>query len=297
MIARNHLDRRRAEAEEYWAMQRKAATDIQRVYRGYRGRVKSRLHVMEINRRRKKIATAATKINNCARRFLARRLLQKMKKQQIAIWMDQARNWVEMWSEDQATWFYANMTTGESQWEPTKQGYTKADGRLVLANGSTVEDPRNFVIAPEDDENRYPQDVCAECSERLSIRSCNECGDHFCTICYKATHSTGTRRNHTFTMLGPIDCSECEALLAERMCISCDEAYCDGCWRKLHMRGKRRFHPFYEVWPNGKVGKIMMTIDGEQVEDYDATYTQQRIDSEAATAASPTTNWGTTAEG
>jgi hypothetical protein len=220
---------------------------------------------LEINRRRKVIATAASKINNSTRRFLARKLLQKLKKQQLTLWIEMARNWTEMWSDDQGTWFYSNSVTGESQWEPTKDGYTKVDGRLVLANGATVDDPRNFAIALEEDENRYPEDLCSECNERIAIRGCKECGDHFCTICYKATHATGTRRNHTFEQLGPLDCSECEALLAERFCVSCDENYCDFCWRKVHTKGKRRFHPFYEVWPNGKIGKSLMTIDGLEV--------------------------------
>ena len=30
---------------------------------------------------------------------------------------------------------------GESQWEPAKTGYTKADGRLVLSSGQIINDP------------------------------------------------------------------------------------------------------------------------------------------------------------
>jgi hypothetical protein len=34
--------------------------------------------------------------------------------------------------------------------------------------------------------------LCSECSSRVAIRACVECGDKFCTKCYKHLHSTGT---------------------------------------------------------------------------------------------------------
>lgn len=33
--------------------------------------------------------------------------------------------------------------------------------------------------------------LCSECASRVAIRACNECGDKFCTKCYKFLHSTG----------------------------------------------------------------------------------------------------------
>ena len=107
--------------------------------------------------------------------------------------------------------------------------------------------------------------MCSECSSRVAIRACNECGDKFCTKCYKFLHSTGTRRTHTFTAVGPLDCTECELRLAERWCVSCDEHFCDGCWRKVHSRGKRAFHPYSEVSPEGRIDARIFTIDGDQV--------------------------------
>ena len=144
---------------------------------------------------------------------------------------------------------------------------------------------------------------------------CNECKDNFCTPCYRDTHATGTRKKHTTTPLGPVDCGECENVLAERWCVTCDEAHCDGCWRKLHGRGKRRFHPFCkvnthtphhhpsrslastlffspasshrrgQVWPGGKIGEAVTTIDGRVVSDadrVDPAFLQRRMDQEAA---------------
>jgi hypothetical protein len=136
---------------------------------------------------------------------------------------------------------------------------------------------------------RMPKDMCAECGERYAIRACKECGDNYCTPCYKHAHSTGTRKKHTYTPLGPVDCGECENVLAERWCVTCDEAHCDGCWRKLHGRGKRRHHPFCKVWPGGRIGHEMMTIDGNVVADasYDPTFLQRRQDQEQAAQAAP----------
>ena len=95
--------------------------------------------------------------------------------------------------------------------------------------------------------------------------------------------------------VGPVDCGECENLLAERWCVTCDEAHCDVCWRKLHAKGKRRFHPFCKVWPGGKVGKEMMTIDGSEIVDnsYDPTFLMRRQEADVA-AQSTTTDFNYT---
>eukprot|EP00596_Hydrurales_sp_CCMP1899_P000954 CAMPEP_0119055428 /NCGR_PEP_ID=MMETSP1177-20130426/75704_1 /TAXON_ID=2985 /ORGANISM="Ochromonas sp, Strain CCMP1899" /LENGTH=312 /DNA_ID=CAMNT_0007035951 /DNA_START=2607 /DNA_END=3545 /DNA_ORIENTATION=+ len=197
-------------------------------------------------------------------------------------WIESARKWQEMWSEETNDWFYFNAETGESFWEPTRGGYKKVDGRLVLSNGAVVKDP---AAKKDGDEDEYPTDICSECNERFSIRACKECGDNFCTPCYKILHASGTRQNHTYSQLGPLDCSECERNLAERWCVTCDEGHCDLCWRKLHSKSKRRFHPFCKVFPGGRVGTVMTTIDGQEVSNssYDATYAQQRSDNWPAT--------------
>ena len=159
---------------------------------------------------------------------------------------------------------YLFIHIGDSCWEPTKEGYTKADGRLVLTDGSVISDPNKKRNNDGDDET-FPTDYCSECNEKYAIRGCVECGDNYCTPCYKSTHSTGTRKNHNFKLLGPIDCTECEEKLAERWCVTCDESHCDQCWRKLHSKSKRRFHPFCRVYPGGRIGVKMCTIDGQEV--------------------------------
>lgn len=190
-----------------------------------------------------------------------------------------------------------NTTSGDTLWEPSSDGYIKLDGMLVLSSGQIIEDPLNKVVATrfdilgnpieEDDSEeamalaeKMKRKLCSECSDRIAIRYCSECGDKFCSKCYKFSHATGNRRRHNYSMIGPIDCTECELVLAERFCVPCDESFCDPCWRKLHSRGKRLFHPFCEVSVDGRIDSKIFTMDGQQVSDYNSTYSQERVEEE-----------------
>ena len=59
----------------------------------------------------------------------------------MARWVTQARNIREMWSDDAQDYFYYDETTGESEWEPSRLGYTRHDGKLILESGECVIDP------------------------------------------------------------------------------------------------------------------------------------------------------------
>ena len=57
-------------------------------------------------------------------------------------WIAQAREWKELYAEDAGKSLYYKETTQESQWEaPTSLGYTRADTRLVLQDGTVIDDP------------------------------------------------------------------------------------------------------------------------------------------------------------
>lgn len=288
-ICRMNMAAKRAELIAYKEMRDSAAIKIQSIIRGFCARQRVKMMNMKKIRRMRKQNDAATTINCIVRRFNARRLLKRMRRTRMELWLRDARSWIEMWSEDSKQFFYLNSQSGDALWEPPSTGYTRStDKMLVLANGNVIEDPR-FAKKDDQQEDDDYQKLCSECSERVAIRQCNECGDRFCTRCYKSLHATGSRRKHTFKSLGPIDCTECENLLAERWCVACDEAFCDHCWRKVHARGKRRFHPYSEVSPEGKVDQRVFTMDGEQVDDYDPTYSQQRMEGDQENNA---TNYG-----
>lgn len=277
-IARKNLHHRRAQLEDYRAEREAAAKKIQAAYRGFRGRVMYRMYLKDHKEWLEHQRVCITRIQTLARQYLAKRTLKELREEQMNLWIKQAMEWQEVWAEDSNAWFYVENETGNAVWEPNPTGYTKADGQLVLANGKIVDPPdlrlqRKLTMGDT---------VCVECVERTAIRGCNECGDNFCTICYKSTHAIGSRRNHTYHVLGPKDCNECELLLAERWCVACDEAYCDACWRKVHAKGKRRFHPFSAVYSDGSVDARLVTIDGEQVDHYDASFLQQKVEAGAS---------------
>lgn len=282
-IARMSIARRKRELREYREMRYKAALDVQRVFRGFRSRMTSRMRQIEKERKKRKLDQAATKIQTMCRGFIARYTVRKLKKKRAQQWLDDAKSWVEQWSEDAEAFFYFNALTNETLWEPPKSGYTKVDGSLILANGDVVEDP-DAIEAEEEERKRQLGQTCSECNQRVAIKMCKECGDTFCTPCYRTCHAAGARKLHTHEPLGPLDCSECEEVLAERWCVSCDEAFCDGCWRRVHGRGKRRFHPFSEVSARGKVDSRVFTMDGAEVSTYDGSYAQnqqeQAVDAE-----------------
>ena len=57
-------------------------------------------------------------------------------------WIAQAREWKQLYADTVGTYFYQKKTTREWQWEvPTSQGYTRADTRLVLQDGTVIDDP------------------------------------------------------------------------------------------------------------------------------------------------------------
>lgn len=256
-LVKMNLHRRRLELEEYKIEQDRNATKIQATYRGYRAKLRvkfmleDRMAYLELKRK------SAITIQCCGRQYIAKFTLLKRRKHQFDDWVKNASMWVEMYAEDAGNCFYYNAATEESLWEPPACGYTKLDGQLVLANGN--------IIDPPTAEKRSGGDICIECCERTAIRHCNECNDNYCTKCYKSSHLAGSRKNHTFEALGPLDCTECEMNLAERWCVSCDEAFCDSCWRKVHSKGKRRYHPFSEIFADGSIDSVVFTIDGEKV--------------------------------
>jgi hypothetical protein len=277
-VTRMTMERRMRQMDEERAMTQFYALQIQKVFRGFRGRVYFKIMAVDFFRKKRIKDNATTKITVMVRGFLARCLLGRMRKERMDGWIAVARRWQETWSPESQMNFYLDDETGEAIWEPNKGGYTKTDGMLVLGNGETIQDPATSGMEQSDKVSKSR--ICSECSDRVAIRSCGECGDRFCTPCYKSTHQTGTRKEHKWTAVGPKDCSECEEELAERWCVSCDEAYCDVCWRRVHAKGKRLYHPFCELDADGVSATSMFTIDGEEVEAYDAGYPQRRWEKE-----------------
>jgi hypothetical protein len=288
-IARMRMGRKRKELVELKIYRIKCATQIQKAFRNWRGKMLGKILKMEMQRKARKLYNAATKINNITRQFNARNLIKRKIKDLFTSRCTAARQFKEMFSEDAQQLFYLNDRTQEALWEPPSTGYCNLEDMLVLEDGKIVPDPTKVkknlnmfgeeVLDDEEDE-RMKKKLCSECSTRVATRGCDECGDKYCTKCFKSMHLTGSRRTHTYKDLGPKDCAECEDVLSDRWCVSCDEAFCDKCWRKVHSKGKRRFHPYSEITPEGRIDKRIFTMDGAQVDGYDPTNAQQQQDGE-----------------
>lgn len=66
-------------------------------------------------------------------------------------------------------------------------------------------------MTEEERQEARKQSSCVECEQKRSTRKCDQCGDGFCTRCYRKTHASGRRTKHTWMHVGPMECAECEA--------------------------------------------------------------------------------------
>ncbi|CAM9895447.1 unnamed protein product, partial [Scytosiphon promiscuus] len=260
-LARRLVQRMREHELASRAIRSIAALNIQRVYRGHRTRI---LHGARLEIQRSRMHgedEAATKIQALVRAHLSKRIVAKLSKKRNEQRISDARLWTETWSEDAQMWFYHNATTGEALWEPPSTGYTKNDGALVLASGQVVTDPEQGMTEEERVEARK-QSSCVECEQKRSTRKCDQCGDGFCTRCFRKTHASGRRTKHTWVHVGPMECAECESEVAIKWCTACDDPFCAPCWSAIHSRGKRSLHSHCTISPGGRVSTKAIAPDG-----------------------------------
>jgi len=48
------------------------------------------------------------------------------------------------------------------------------------------------------EEETIDTSVCVECQDEQSTHYCEQCNDHFCTLCFEGQHRKGRRKLHTF---------------------------------------------------------------------------------------------------
>jgi hypothetical protein len=202
-IYRKYFQRRKKDLQEHRRRRIDACIKIQSTYRGYRGYLKSRILKLELDKQQAVRTAAATKICNAVRCYLSKAKRRRLEKARYDGWVAAARRFKEEWSEEAQCWYY-NYEGRESRWEPPREGYTTAAGKLVLENGDIIDDPRGKVIvfseqAAEEEQRKRNKKLCSECFERFAIKNCIQCGDKYCTKCYKSAHALGTRRDHGMT--------------------------------------------------------------------------------------------------
>ena len=249
---------------------------LQRVYRAHRRFVVSKIELaaqVAVARRRFR---AAVRIQSKVRQISSKVIVEKLAKKLQRSMILNARRWKEAWNDQQGCWFYYDVETEATLWEPPRTGYAKSDSQLVLENGKVIDDP--LIGSPDIVHN-----ICSECDRAVATRHCEQCEDCYCTTCFKTSHPQGGRRAlHTYVAIGPtIECEECEHKAASRWCIQCDDPFCSNCWEKIHARGKRVYHTFCNIRGDGSVSPRAWNSNGthagifnpihESIENYEFT--------------------------
>ncbi len=207
---------------------------IQRVYRGHRGRVQSRMKGRQIKAREKRKDRQVIMIQKIVRGFVARKVVGRRLNSRRESMLRDARAWVEKENEETGELFYENVETGEKQDEPPETGYTRLDdNKLVLADGLAVVDPLEE-LTPEERHEREMATKCCLCEQKEATRKCGPCGDQFCTDCFLSSHAHGARQKHAWERIGRPICESCVKNFAFRWCVQCDEPLCAECWGIIH---------------------------------------------------------------
>jgi len=102
------MGRRRKELLEYKEWRNANANHIQRLYRGHRSRMGTRIKMIERERKNRKKNEAGTVINTIIRGFLARQQVKTRRQEHQLQLLNDARAWKEGWSDDAEAWFYLN---------------------------------------------------------------------------------------------------------------------------------------------------------------------------------------------
>ena len=187
------LQKQREEERRKMQLEReRIAAIVQRIYRGHQGRLTMKRvqheQLLEAQQRHK----SATCIQSFYRSLLARDQVRMMRRKTRASMIREARQWIEMWKDDENTWCcYYNELTGEVLSSPPITGYTRlschdAHGPLlVLQNGVVIWDPSNINHGnePSDDARTCKSrrlHVCQGCEAKSFTLYCKECEDIWC---------------------------------------------------------------------------------------------------------------------
>ncbi len=129
----------------------KAALMLQSAYRGHRGYLSVKILMQANNTKMGRQHIAAKKIQSRARGKQTRKWVLELKQERRRKYIEDARKVVEYRDDDTQAWFYLNEVTDETLWEPPRTGYTRNDGKLILADGNIIDDPDK----PEDEDDGY----------------------------------------------------------------------------------------------------------------------------------------------
>jgi hypothetical protein len=166
------------------------ATKIQKNFRMFRVRRKYLLYIDYVHSERLKVYNAATCINNFCRCVMARQIKKQLIRERYEFMLYNARMWQESWSDSDNAWYYVNVETGESAWEPPASGYTTAYQKLMISTGELIDDPLLAGELGGPDGSGVPTFLmCGECLKRHATKKCEQCRTNYCTQCLTSTHN------------------------------------------------------------------------------------------------------------
>lgn len=180
---------------------------------------------------------AAVKVQAAQRRRMCAARVRRLLRERDARRIEDAKTWVETWSEDANKWFYFNMYTQECLWEPPRTGYLKFDGEShVLETGQVVDSTgaaKLSKLEAEEEQARLAREAQA-------------------------------RKLRTRPM-----CVELPSKFATKWDVVWDDPFSDEGWATTHTNGKRRAHPFCRIHEDGSVSPRAVGPDGEDCGEYE----------------------------
>ena len=163
---------------------------LQRIYRGHQGRLTMKRVQHEQLLEAQQRYRSATCIQSFYRSLLARDQVQMMRRKTRASMIREARQWIEMWKDDENTWCcYYNELTGEVLSSPPITGYTRLSSHdahgplLVLQNGVVIWDPSNINHGNESSDDARTcksRRLCQGCQAKSFTLYCKECEEVWC---------------------------------------------------------------------------------------------------------------------
>ena len=241
----------------------KAATLIQTHFRAHKAYITYMLKVQAHRASMVKLHAAATRVQAIYRGRLARRLVADMSGENHDEMVERAREYMEIWDEDSQGYFYYRSLDEQAVWEPPSQGYTKADGKLVLRNGEVIPDP---AVDPAANAKK-----CIECETELAARYCVDCDDNYCDSCFDKTHNAGKRALHSWEPIGPTRCMECEQEVATRWCDTCGKSVISEIFPLVNDDNHR--FVILPLWTRSYILNSLMIIKQKPTLDHNTTQT------------------------
>ena len=227
-----YMEKRRLQEATRKVLRLKYVYRMQARYRGNQSRLRLRIDTATTVLRDRKRNALAIVLQRQIRMFLAKCRCQRLGNDVHNRNMEEARKWQETQVPRNGRLVYVSTDGTHPTLEVPPRCYTTIDGDFML-DGHIVPNPLK-TMSEQEKLAQLAERRCSECDTADASRLCDQCGDKFCAACYAGVHSTGRRRQHTYTIINVAECAECDNDYATLFCRICDEYFCANCFSHLH---------------------------------------------------------------